>query len=259
MQLHLQHVMEITSPQLNERPQDDPYGLSFIHEAMLKNGAPGIMIGQYHIKSIHEVAPQSIATDQVAERCFKLEVVDTNSGNAKSLHFRQISAAFHNKVLSAEALSAICNPAMESQNPSWISSQCGQARPSAILTAQEITKLIQQGLIKNEKQLQDRIFEMVARGRHIRGPNFIQSQEQLEQLLIFATQLLRDHAQGKSLSLPLNTTNLLQPEPLFKWLPLDQQPQGNQPVFQRNEMINSFQGIIEKLKAAAAVESGSLT
>ena len=252
-------VMEITSPQLNERPQDDPYGLSFIHEAMLKNGAPGIMIGQYHIKSIHEVAPQSIATDQVAERCFKLEVVDTNSGNAKSLHFRQISAAFHNKVLSAEALSAICNPAMESQNPSWISSQCGQARPSAILTAQEITKLIQQGLIKNEKQLQDRIFEMVARGRHIRGPNFIQSQEQLEQLLIFATQLLRDHAQGKSLSLPLNTTNLLQPEPLFKWLPLDQQPQGNQPVFQRNEMINSFQGIIEKLKAAAAVESGSLT
>jgi len=70
---------------------------------------------------------------------------------------------------------------------------------------------------------------------------------------------LRDHAQGKSLSLPLNTTNLLQPEPLFKWLPLDQQPQGNQPVFQRNEMINSFQGIIEKLKAAAAVESGSLT
>ncbi|MEC8011825.1 MAG: hypothetical protein VX185_13795 [Pseudomonadota bacterium] len=252
-------VMEITSPQLHEQPQDDPYGLSFIHEAMLKNGAPGIMIGQYHIKSIHEVAPQSIATDQVAERCFKLEVVDTNSGNAKSLHFRQISAAFHNKVLSAEALSAICNPATENLNPSWISSQCGQARPSAILTAQEITKLIQQGLIKDEKQLQDKIFQMVKRGRHIRGPNFIQSKEQLEQLLIFATQLLRDHAQGKSLSLPLNTTTLLQPEPLFKWLPLDQQPQGNQPVFQRSDMINSFQGIIEKLKAAASLESGSLT
>ncbi|MDX1669998.1 MAG: hypothetical protein R3194_11315, partial [Limnobacter sp.] len=71
------------------------------------------------------------------------------------------------------------------EKPTWLVIKKGVWRPSAIWVAQSIRAEVSSGKIKNLEQLKARIDQWIQEGRRDRGPLFIHTRGQYQQLVEF--------------------------------------------------------------------------
>lgn len=162
-----------------------------IADRLLRGEQVNLDLKDHKIVSIKAVDDTQAERDGVARKqTFRIEYQSKLEGGVLSeprfIEFTQVYTAFDGKKLQAGQLDEIVNKLYsKNQSPTWLVSKRGVGRPSAIWVAQSIRAEVNSGNIKNLAQLKAQMDRWIEEGRRDRGPLFIHTQEQYQQLIEF--------------------------------------------------------------------------
>ena len=181
---------------------------------------PFMLAERYEVMGLADITGDMLSDcrSQNDHRVFLLTAADRhNNGQTKTVPITQAGFDFSDHLLSAAKIeeanlliaehlrvrNEVSVPASVGMIEPNIISHAGVGRNAALITYREVLARIDEGL--PEQQLDDALEEVVAQGRRDRGPKFLSSEPQLEEVRLALSEMIhkRDHAHAASrLALP---------------------------------------------------------
>lgn len=150
------------------------------------SGQPLLLADRYEVRQLQEIPATG------AQRCYALNVVDKRNNTAKTVRFTQAGLPFPDKVLRVAEIeqahqmidahvAANKAGASTAQTDPMLVSHAGIGRNAVLTIYRQMLSQIDDGL--EDHQLDHALKEVIDQGRRDRGPRFLHSEAQLNELM----------------------------------------------------------------------------
>ncbi|MCZ8016009.1 MAG: protein-tyrosine phosphatase family protein [Limnobacter sp.] len=179
----------------------EPHGVNILSPIVLNKFSnpakygppPELIVGKFRINDVEQTV-DALNKNGCLAYSYQFNVTDKETGLEKTVRHVQIYSEFKNNCVSKIQLKAMLKLADEcqlNQNNLWLSSAAGIGRPSAWLMARHIDDAIHAKKM-TKSNCRHLIDSWIKTGRDQRGPRFLHSTAQKEELVQLALDLLKN-------------------------------------------------------------------